>query len=760
MDQPDLRTLSSDEIAAFNEQREAKALVDWVHSEYAKAKSARIKYERQWAVNMAMYTGKQNLMFFPAKNGQAGAGKLTAPPAVPHVSRRVFNRIRPIIRTEHARITSNKPNASVVPASSEDSDLFAAQAAEQIWESFYNTKKLQAVFNQSAFWLTICGTSFTKVWWDEVKEDCLTAQPGSIESGAVTPYHLFVPDLYAVDIEDQPFTLNVYTKPATFVEQMYGIKVNPTVKNAQTPFESAMLVLGTNDAQPDSVLIYEAWLKPGAHKTFPQGGVLTIVDNQIVQISADGMPYDHYQYPFIKWEHIPTGMFYGESVITDLIDPQREYNRTRNQLIEAKNRMAKPQLVAPKGSVDPSKITSAPGQVILYKPGLQPPAPLPIQPMPSYVLQELDRTIMDMEDISSQHQVSRGQAPSGVTAATAINFLQERDDSLMTSVFQSIEGGWEKWAKQVIGLAVQYWDLPRTISVTGIDGSFDSVALKGTEIAAGKDIRMEAGSALPISKAAKQAFLMDCMKLGFIDPEKGLSLMDMGGIDELYDELRIDERAAQRENLRMARLDIEQIMQHEQDAMMQNQLAAMQEQQQVNQLSTGAPPMDQGMAPGIQGIGPGPTGDMMPPAPSGMPTGPMGGPSEAMPPEPPMGPVGADQASGAPLTVPQNIVPVNTWDNHQLHINVHNRFRKSQAFDMLPPQIKNQFEYHVAAHAMALNEAAQAATMLPPPPDQGPMSGADNGSGTPMGQPAPDANQFGPAGTQDGAPPPPQMGGQ
>lgn len=747
MEALDLRTLNPNEIAAFNEQREAKKLVDWVRSEYDKAKSARQKYERQWALNMAMYTGKQNLMYFPAKNGQAGAGKLTTPPAVPHVSRRVFNRIRPIIRTEHARITSNKPNASVVPASSEDADLFAAQAAEQIWESFYNTKKLQAIFNQSAFWLTICGTSFTKVWWDEQKHDCLTAMPGSIESGAVTPYHLFVPDLYTIDIEDQPFVINVYTKPATFVEQMYGIKVNPTVKNAQTPFESAMLVLGTNDAQPDSVLIYEAWIKPGAHPTFPQGGVLTVVDDKIVQISADGLPYTHYQYPFIKWEHIPTGMFYGESVITDLIDPQREYNRTRNQLIEAKNRMAKPQLVAPKGSVDPAKITSAPGQVILYKPGLQPPNPLPIQPMPNYVLQELDRTIMDMEDISSQHQVSRGQAPSGVTAATAINFLQERDDSLMTSVFQSVEGGWEKWAKQVIGLAVQYWDVPRTISVTGIDGSFDSVALMGTEIAAGKDIRMEAGSALPISKAAKQAFLMDCMKLGFIDPEKGLSLMDMGGIDELYDELRIDERAAQRENLRMARLDINEIMQHEQEAMMTNQFAAAKEQAMAQQMAM-PNPMDEAMP--NEGM---PSDSDMAMEGSEPPMDPMQA-AQGMPNQPPLGPAGGDMASGAPLQIPMEIVPVNTWDNHQLHINVHNRFRKSQAFDMLPPQVKNQFEYHVAAHAMALNAAAQAATMLPPPPPQGELSGADNGSGTPVGQPMPDANQFGPPGTEDGAPPP------
>jgi hypothetical protein len=332
----------------------------------------------------------------------------------------------------------------------------------------------------------------------------------------------------------------------------------------------------------------------------------------------------------------------------------------------------------------------------------------------------------------------------------------------MTSTFQSIEAGWEKWAKQVISHAVQYWDAPRMISVTGADGSFDSISLIGTQLAAGKDIRMEAGSALPISKAAKQAFLMDCMKMGFIDPQKGLSLMDMGGMDELYDELKIDERAAQRENLRMARLDIEEIMQHEQNAQMTNEFAAMQEQMQVNQNPPMVPndQMQPPMDPAAMG-GPMGGGDPMAqggPDPSSDPAA-MGMDPSMMQPEPPTitggppGPAGTDPNNGAPLMLPMNILPVNTWDNHQLHIDVHNRFRKSQAFDLLPPEVKQQFEYHVAQHAMVLNQAAQSAAMLPPPPDA-----ADNGSGAPVGaQPAPDANQFGPAGTQDGAPPDPSM---
>lgn len=776
MDNASLAVLSPQEIEVFNNAREIKSLIAWVHSEYQKSKSARSRFERQWALNMAMYLGKQNMGYFQGKPGESGAGMLRTPPVLPHVSRRVFNRIRPVVRTELARLTSNKPNASVVPASSEDADLFAAQAAEDVWQSHYTQKKLHATFSRSMFWATICGTAFTKCYFDPDAYDCVTKETGSIESGVVTPYHLFVPDLYEQDLEAQPFIFNAYTKSAQWVEQTYGVKVNATIVQAESPFQTAMFVLGKNEAAPDSVLCIEAWLKPGAHKMFPEGAYMVLIDQQVVcmfDYQDEGPLYEHKMYPFIKWDHIPTGMFYSDSVITDLIDIQRDYNRTRNQIIEAKNRTAKPQLIAPKGSIDPRMVTSAPGQVIFYRPGLNPPQPLPIQPVPAYVMQELDLNIRDMEDISSQHQVSRGETPSGVTAATAINFMQERDDSLLTPAYQSVEQGWEKWARLTVSYAVQFWSVKKTVSVTGVDGSFDSIALKGSELSTGTDVRMEAGSALPVSKSAKQAFILDLMKMGALPPEKGLSLLDMGGMDQLYNEMQIDERAAQRENLRMARLDINDIMQHEQNARTSNEFAKMQEEMALAQAGP-QDPMQQGMS-DIPPAG----GPAVPPI-DGMPMqmqgagGPMGGggaPEMMGGPEsmgmgmpgmappgievaPPPGPMGMDPNTEAPLQIPMNLVPVNTWDNHQLHIDIHNRYRKSQAFELLPAENKQQFEYHVAQHAMALNSAANAAMMTPPPPEGGDITGAENGSGTPVG-----SNQFGPPGTSDGgaAPPPDQM---
>jgi hypothetical protein len=63
-----------------------------------------------------------------------------------------------------------------------------------------------------------------------------------------------------------------------------------------------------------------------------------------------------------------------------------------------------------------------------------------------------------------------------------------------------------------------------------------------------------------------------------------------------------------------------------------------------------------------------------------------------------------DPQSGVPTIDPGNlmsyppIVPVNKWDNHEVHITTHNNFRKTQAFESLDPLVKDQIDRHVNAH--------------------------------------------------------------
>jgi hypothetical protein len=284
---------------------------------------------------------------------------------------------------------------------------------------------------------------------------------------------------------------------------------------------------------------------------------------------------------------------------------------------------------------------------------------------------------MDIEDITGQHQVSRGGAPPGVTAATAISFLQEKDDNLLTHTYQSIESGYEEIARQTLGLVVQYWDVQRTIKVVGTDGYFDVLQLKGVDLRSGTDIRMEGGSALPVSKSARQAFVMDMMKMGFIQPDDGLKLLEIGGVQKLYQKIKLDESQAQRENIKMKRIQPDEIQMY-QDQFMQMQEQAMMTGQQ--EMSTDGQPLDMQQVPPV--------------------------------------------------------IPVNSWDNHGVHVEVHNNFRKSQSFELLPEEIKAEFEKHVNMHLMAIQDAMMQASMFGGGAMAGEQQDNPEASGEPGGPPS------------------------
>jgi hypothetical protein len=383
--------------------------------------------------------------------------------------------------------------------------------------------------------------------------------------------------------------------------------------------ESILNMAGNKQTTRSEVLVIEVWIK--RHPDYKDGGLVTLVGDEVVQ-NIDFFPYEHGEYPIAKLDHIPTGKYYAESVVTDVIPLQRELNRTRSQLIENKNLTARPRYFAERGSMDVSKISGEPGQVITIMPGLQRPTPMEMPQMPQYVMQSLDQLQADMDDATGQHEISRGGTPnSQVTAATAISFLQEQDDSMLAMTVESQEKAIRKIGRQYLALAHQFWTQERTVKIVGEDGYFDAQVFMGSNIKGTKvnrDVRVESGSSLSYSKAAKQAIIMDLMKNALIDPQIGLSRMEFGGVDKLFEDIQLDRRQATRENLRIK-----------------------------------------------QG----------------------------------------------------EVISPNEFDNHDLHVELHNRYRKSQEYELCSDEVKMVFAAHVELHKQAIQaKMAQMNPLAGPPP--------------------------------------------
>lgn len=538
--------------------KDEKKLLSRVKKYQEKSRSSRLQFERDWYMNMAFYFGKQWAQWTPSVSGHAS---LKTPAAPAWRVRLISNKIRPIIRAELAKVTKEEPQAFVIPASSDDEDMLAARAGEQIFEYHWRELYFNRQMRRSLFWTLLCGTGFVKDWYDPdfpVGEDP-DGFPviGQARIEPVSPFHIFVPDMQEEELENQPYVIHSVAKSPTWIKNRYDKEKAEKVKADTASGPDALeqkffTALGLETPQKEYSSIQECWIKPD--KKYPDGLVVIWSGDTVLEI-VEGWPYQHKEYPFTKLDHIPTGRFYAESTITDLIPLQKEYNRTRSQIIEAKNRMSKPQLIAPRGSVNPKMMTSEPGLVIQYTPGFQPPTPLPLQQLPSYVIEEQDRIQRDMDDISSQHEVTKGRTPPGVTAATAISYLQEEDDSKLSATISSIEEGTERIGRHILNHVQQFWGDERLVKVLGDDGAYESFMFTGADLKDNTDLRVEKGSATPRSRAAKQAFITELGKMGWIPPDRALRYLDMAETGKLYEEMQVDSRHAQRENLRLSEGD-------------------------------------------------------------------------------------------------------------------------------------------------------------------------------------------------------------
>lgn len=614
---------------------------DW----HTDARRLRLQFERQWYMNLAFFFGRHWVQW-TSHLADPNISKLYEPKAPPWRVRLTSNKTRSYIRTELAKLLKEKPQPFVIPASSDDDDLAAARAGEAIFEHLARELQMDRQIRRSIFWSCITGTSFIKDWYDTQLSDP-DGIPGAMQLEPVNPFQFLVPDPQEQELEHQAYVIHELAKDPSWVEKVYGVAVEPDSAGSSGLLEQRFMNLLGGTAPNKYVVVRECWIKPC--DKYPKGAVITwagdkLLSKGITEKDADPeWPFTYKDFPFTKFEHIPTGMFYGSSTIEDLIPLQKEYNRTRSQIVEAKNRMSKPQLIAPRGSIDANKVTSEPGLIIWYTPGFTPPAPIPLLNLPGYVIDELGRCQSDMDDIVGQHEISKGHAPTGVSAATAISFLQEQDDTMVSQIITEIEDGIARIGRHLLSHVAQFWEAERTVRAVGENNTYEVYTFTKSSINGNTDLHIMAGSAMPRSQAAKQAFIMELIEKGIITPERGLRYLQMSETNRMYEEVQVSARQAQRENLRMSQ------------------------------------------------------GDMT--------------------------------------------VTVNTYDEHEIHVQEHDLYRRRQAFERLPDEIKALFEEHVSMHKQ---QVALSMGMPIAPGENVPSSPGGGGSpGFPAGPPPPGPPQMG-----------------
>ena len=570
---------------------------------YRQARVARAKLEPSWYLSLAYYGNDQWL----AWDGR----QLFQPRMRKNRITIVDNRIQPVVRKELARMTKNRPVFTVTPNSPDQEDANAAELGEQVMRFLWKHLKLHKMRMKALQWSRICTAGFLKCYWDSTlgeKVDVLlgpdgklltdangaavkpdspehmlaasinpdaisrkTVAQGDIKVEARSPFQMFV-DPLCDSFDEAEWLIEESIKSPEYVKRRYGVEVQ-----ADTPANPGLIEARMGFAYVPGgsaykgVKVREYWCKPNS--THPNGRravwVLTGGDKKpkSAMLEEDDRPFD--PMPYVMFSGIPMpGRLWPMSIVDALRGVQTDRNKILSQMAENRNRIGNPSILASKQAVqDPEKFiasTTQPGGVIFFDDVGSPnakPAFLDAPEIPEYIVKMLELNDQSIQEISGQHEVTSAQVPPGVTAASAINLLQEADDTMIGPDIADHEEELSKLGAKLLTLVERYYTDARTIAIGGDNAEWQIFDFKGSMLRGNTRVEVQAGSAFPSSKAAKQAQMSETLTFlaqsGNAPHGRQLAQFlednNLGAYSKLIEDYTVTETQCNRENVVMAR---------------------------------------------------------------------------------------------------------------------------------------------------------------------------------------------------------------
>jgi TRAP-type mannitol/chloroaromatic compound transport system substrate-binding protein len=500
----------------------------------------------------------------------------------------VSNYIFAIIETVRPIMLDNNPKFQAMPRQPEGLQ-FASDVQEAFsyeWDREYMSRKLyRELIN-----VLVLGNAIFFIPWD--------AQDNNVRGVPVNPYNIF-PDPLATTVDDAEYIIYASYKNVNRLKRIFPKKANKLF-GGQINYSELVQDNDKNARIDNQVLVLEVWTrdydtyevdeKTGkATLKYPYGRVITLCPELGIILSDKPNPYKDGKFPFVivKDYDVPN-RFWGEGEVAQLLSPQKHMNELNNAIIDnAKTTANMPWIVDKNSGIGMNKITSRPGLIIRKNPGsvvdrLQPPS------MPAYVVNAVETYKNDIQQISGIYDTLKGDNATGVYTAQGILALQEAGQVRIRLKVKLLEEALGQIGYLWYSRMKQYWRDKRWILITRYDNSYDMKAFTSKALKYDFDMRITAGSTMPVNRGA----MLDLMiRLAQTPMPDGQPLVDREAVAEyLPEEVKsamLRRMKGNNQNIAQLQQMIEQIGQQMQQFVQENQQNDEQTMQVVEQM-TGA----------------------------------------------------------------------------------------------------------------------------------------------------------------------------
>ena len=393
-------------------------LASWTHQKFKEAMLAKQDYTDRW---MQYLNAWNNDLY---EKSSAPAYKTN------HVSNFIYSSIesmRPIL-------FDNNPKFEAIPVTADAMPYCQDINTVLDWE-WHRTNMQEKLLANSIYTFAL-GTSIIMLPYS-YEDDA----DGNVEPIPVSPFNIY-PDPLATCVEDAEYLIYADYVHVNKLKQKYPKKKNFIYGSDVTYSE---LVNDRDDGAKidNQVLVLEVWCRDYTtidveetdengktvvvtKSKYPNGRVIISAPELGIILEDKKNPYNTGRFPFFLFKDIDIPFqFWGEGEVKWLLSPQRQLNDLYNQVIDNAKTTANAQWVIDKNAGIPKgQLTNRPGLIIRKNPGTDVHRESPPS-MPMYVQQMIEVLKADIEVVSGIHDVTRGETPTGIQSAAAIQALQE-----------------------------------------------------------------------------------------------------------------------------------------------------------------------------------------------------------------------------------------------------------------------------------------------------------------------------------------------
>lgn len=549
-------------------------------TEYTEIKEQRRSLELQWRLNMNFLYGNQYAEITPIGDIE-DYGKQYY-----WQEREVYNHIAPIIESRLAKLGRVKASVSVRPFSNDDDDIKIATLSTSVLRATVEDNNFSKMLNEGNFWAEICGSVFYKVIWDsdggrkigdfkgkEVYE-------GDVRIELCPAYEIFPSSLTASSVDDLEYIIHARAYSVDEVKNTWGIDCEGSDIETFSPdlsdfggglgYSANNTKIGIKSAK-NSVLVIEKYERPSYE--YPDGRYIIVAGDKLVHYGI--LPYavdsnGKAGLPFVKQSALNNvASFFGTTVIERIIPLQRSYNAIKNRKHEFLNRIAMGIMTVEEGAIDIESLEDdglAPGRVLVYRQGYNPPRMVEMGSVPNDYIVEEDRLRNEIMQISGVSELMRySTLPSSVTSGVAISLLQEQDDTRISITADKIREAVRTVGQYILRLYKQYAVNKRIKRIAGVNGAIQIHYFKGSDLAS-DDLVFDTDNALSDTPANRRSMVFDLIKLGIMHDENGkmsernrlkiLEMLGFGNWESGKDVAECHREKALRENIEAVNNDV------------------------------------------------------------------------------------------------------------------------------------------------------------------------------------------------------------